>query len=101
MTKAERQKLWQSRITQYKAGGQNVTAWCAEHDVNPQQLWYWLRKEKTQAAKENTASWISVDFGDTELKSTLLVRVGQIVVEVNPGFDPKLLLDVANILVAQ
>jgi hypothetical protein len=38
MTKAERQKLWQSRITQYKASGQNVTAWCAEHDVNPQQL---------------------------------------------------------------
>jgi len=34
MTKAEQQKLWQSRITQYKASGQNVTAWCAEHDVN-------------------------------------------------------------------
>jgi hypothetical protein len=36
MTKEERQKLWQSRITQYKASGQNVTTWCAEHDVNPQ-----------------------------------------------------------------
>ena len=101
MTKAERQRLWQARITKYKASGQSVTTWCAEHNVNPQQLWYWLRKEKTQAAKKNTVSWIPVDLGDTELKSTLLVWVGQVAVEVRPGFDQKLLLDIVNTLVAQ
>ncbi|WP_420825483.1 IS66 family insertion sequence element accessory protein TnpA [Thermanaerosceptrum fracticalcis] len=43
MTKAERQKEWETRIAEYRASGQSVKEWCAAHNVKPQQLWYWLR----------------------------------------------------------
>ena len=101
MTKKERQELWETRLAEYRASGQSVTAWCKEHNVNPQQLWYWRRKEKQQVVEENAVSWLPVDLSEIKSQSSLLVRIGRATIEVNPGFDPELLLDVVNILVTQ
>lgn len=100
MTKVDLQNLWVSRIADYKASGQSVAAWCAENNIKPNQLWYWLRKEK-QHHSEATISWLPVDLSEAGLQNSLLVRVGRVAVEVRPGFDPKLLVDVVNTLIAQ
>ena len=100
MTNAERQNFWATRIAEFKASGQSVPVWCANQNVKSHQLWYWLRKEK-QASSKNTLSWLPLDLSDTGLQSPLLVRVGRVVVEVRPGFDPKLLLDVVKTLISQ
>ncbi|RYD01524.1 hypothetical protein N752_29935 [Desulforamulus aquiferis] len=85
-------------IAEYKASGQSVVAWCAENDIKPQQLWYWLKKEKPSSG-EKTISWLPLDISnDADSQTSLLVIVGPIAVEVRPGFDPKLLLDVVNTL---
>ena len=97
MTKTERQTLWTTRITEFKASGQNVPTWCADNNIRPYQLWYWLRKEKL-ATIDTTLAWLPVDLSNTEFQDSLLVRVGQVVVKVKSGFDPKLLLDVVNTL---
>ena len=101
MTKEERQKLWETRIAEFKASGQGVTAWCSEHDVNPQLLWYWLKKERQQESKEKEVAWLPVNLSDTNHHPSFLVRAGQVSVEVGPGFDPKLLLDVVRTLMTQ
>jgi hypothetical protein len=98
MTKVERQNIWVSRIAEFKASGQSVPAWCTAHDVNPNQLWYWLRKENKASAE---TTWLPLDLSDADFQNSLLVRVGQIAVEVKPGFDPKLLLDVVRTLIAR
>lgn len=100
MTKEERQNLWSSRTAEFEASGQSVPAWCAAHDINPQQLRYWLRKKK-QASAEATLSWLPLDLSDVSFQTSLLVRVGRVAVEVQPGFDPKLLLDVVKTLITQ
>jgi len=46
MTKLERQSLWKTRISEFKASGLSVQVWCANQDVKPYQLWYWLRKDR-------------------------------------------------------
>ncbi len=46
MTKAERQKEWESRIAEYRASGQSVKEWCTANDIKPERLWYWLRKHR-------------------------------------------------------
>ncbi|GAB6159322.1 hypothetical protein JCM39194_25230 [Desulfotomaculum varum] len=41
MTKAQRQKEWEDRITAYHVSCLSVREWCAEHGVKPNRLWYW------------------------------------------------------------
>ena len=96
MTKAELRELWETRITEYKESGQSVRQWCADTGVIPHQLWYWLRKEKQTS--EGTVSWLPVDLAVCDRLDSLLVRVGRATIDVRPGFDPKLLLDVVNTL---
>ncbi len=100
MTKVERQTFWETTIAEFKASGQSVLTWCADQNLRPHQLWYWLRKEK-QTSSENALSWLPLDLSDAGLQSSILVRVGRVAVEVRPGFDPKLLLDVVKTLISQ
>ncbi len=101
MTRVERQELWKSRIAEFKASGQGVTKWCKEYDVNPQQLYYWLRKENPQAITETKLTWLPLEVNSREPHDSLVVRFGRVAVEVKPGFDPKLLVDVVNTLVTR
>ena len=99
MTKVELKNLWAVRVAEYKNSGQSVRAWCADHDVKPNQLWYWLRKEKESV--EPKLSWLPLDLSDASFQSTLVIRVGRVAIDVKPGFDPKLLLDVVKTLALQ
>lgn len=100
MTKADIKIQWAARIAEYKASGQSVPVWCAEQGVKPSRLWYWLRKER-QASSGTEISWLPLDLSEAGLQTSLLVRVGRVAVEVRPGFNPKLLVDVVNTLIAK
>ncbi|MDI6880862.1 MAG: helix-turn-helix domain-containing protein [Desulfitobacteriaceae bacterium] len=105
MIKTERQKEWESLISNYRTGGQSAKAWCAAHDVTPRQLWYWLRKYRTKdnASPVNSTKWLPVEVGEqapTHEDSPMLVKVGKASIEVKPGFDSTLFSEVVHILVA-
>ena len=97
MTKAERQNLWATRIAAYKESSQSVPDWCAQQNIKPGQLWYWLRKENDLTAEESQ-KWLSIDLSNESIQNSLLLRVGKVEIEIRPGFDPKLLLDVVKTL---
>ena len=101
MTRAEQQQQWENRIEKYRASAQSVKKWCAENNVKPSQLWYWLRKFKTNDETEISHSnqWLQVEVRDyTPMDNALLVRVGDACIEVKPGFDPALLSQVVRTL---
>ena len=103
MTKTELRKEWAERVAAFKASGQSATAWCATHDLKPHQLWYWLKKHKNVDTPTVTPSqWLSLEVGELyhndHQESALLVRVGQAIVEVKPGFNSSLLCDVVRTL---
>jgi|LSQX01.1.fsa_nt_gb hypothetical protein len=98
MTRLERQKLWETRIAEFKASGQSAATWARENNIKPNQLYYWLKKEKRIAEKENTITWLPIDFHKTGSSSSLPVRIGPAVIEVKPGFAPQHLLDIVNTL---
>ena len=100
MTKVERQNLWAARLADFKASGQSARAWCAGQGVNPRQLWYWLKKEKEESA-EPKLSWLPLNLSDTSFQNALVIRVGRVAIDVKPGFDPQLLLEVVKTLVTQ
>ena len=101
MTKLERQKEWENRIAQYRDSGQSVKKWCADNNVKPAQLWYWLRKFKTNDEVHlfHSNQWLPVEVHDyTPMDNALLVRVGEATIEVKPGFDPAMLSQVIRVL---
>ncbi len=63
MTKLERQKEWDARITEYQDSGLSVQEWCAANNVKSHQLWYWLRKHKTnkEAFLIQPNQWLPLD----------------------------------------
>lgn len=105
MTKTELRKEWEARVAAFKASGQSASVWCAAHDLQPHQLWYWLRKYKpVDSPTVMPSRWLPVEVGElgssSAQGSALLVRLGQATIEVNPGFNPALLCDVVRALAA-
>ena len=106
LNKEQREQLrkkWQARVADFKASGKTTTEWCAEHDLKPNQLRYWLRKYKETNEPLNTQSqWLKVEIDDNQVSSchdnTLIVRIGKAVIEVKQGYDKKLLSDLVSTL---
>lgn len=104
MTKTELQKLWETRLAEFKASGKSVKEWCAVHDhVTPRQVWYWLSKFKTQNgdSSANSVRWLPLEVRE-ELPlghgNSLLIKIGQASIEVRPGFDQALFSQVVRVL---
>jgi hypothetical protein len=102
MTKTENREMWEARVTEFKASDQSATAWCAAQGLKIHQLRYWIRKFKSdEESTTNQTQWLSVKIGGLEAgkpQEALPVRVGKATIEVRPGFNPALLLDVIKTL---
>ena len=106
MSHEERAELWGSRISDYRASGEQVATWCARHQVTPKQFYYWMRKLK-KAAQQTPAArgpkWVSVSveqqITDNEA-SPIVVKVGTVAVEVRAGFEPSVFAAVVRTLKA-
>jgi len=99
----ERRQQWQQRIAEYRSSGLSAREWCASNGVSPQRLWYWLRRFKVENDSGSTM-WLPVDVSVRRAKgqpegSGLVVKVGKAGIEVQPGFDPELLLAVVRVLI--
>ncbi len=104
MKKAELEKhreSWRMRVADFRASGLSGAAWCAANQVKDHQLWYWSAKFPVAGpAAQPAPSWVLVQPDEpiaTE-EYPLLVRIGQVAIEVKTGYDPKLLRDVVHTL---
>ena len=105
MTSNELRDQWETRVTAFNESGQSPKDWSEANDVKLSQLRYWIRKFKSADIPDNKSPrWLSVDISDgTETKNTnnsLSVKVGKATIEVKPGFNPSLFLEVVRTLEA-
>jgi hypothetical protein len=93
MKRAEKQQLWETRITDYRTSGQSANDWCATNGLKPWQLWYWLRQDSAMKTdpKMKTTTWLPVELKEPLPGNTVLIRIGSACIEVKSGFDPALL----------
>lgn len=95
------------RVADFRASGQNAPAWCAEHDVNLHTLRYWLRNLSSDYPSKCATSvkWLSVEMAEEAQQAVsscrIVVRIGDVSVEVEPGCDLVLLGDVVQTLVTR
>jgi hypothetical protein len=103
MDKHHRLQEWIARITDFKASGLTMSAWCEMHDQTIHQLKYWLRKTNQLSSSEpSSASWLPLAIARPPAESSSLasyvVRVGQAGIEVKAGFNPELLREIVRAL---
>lgn len=90
-----KQKLWEERITSFRASGLTRKAWCQEQQIPESQLHYWLGKFKrlSEGTPPTPDRWIGLEpasLGDTGIS----IQVGEISLAVKRGFDRQVLSDV-------
>jgi hypothetical protein len=104
VSRAERRELWRARIKAFKESGMSRAAWCAAEGIKKGQLQYWLHALEPKASSTTTgpSGWLPVAIADPDSSADpgggLLIRVGKIAIEVQPGFDRALLADVVRTL---
>lgn len=97
MSDKTKQELWAERIEEFRARGMSQSAWCREHNLRPNQLGYWLRKLTNEANSPKTSRWISLDT-IASAGSGVSLRIGNLVLEVQRGFDQQVLAEVVQAL---
>jgi hypothetical protein len=96
-TRENRRHEWTARITDYKASGLTMAAWCAANDFSKEQLKYWIRKMKdvpSSTVPTPSVRWVPLSVTDPApavTTSSIVVCVGQAKIELHAGFDPGLL----------
>jgi hypothetical protein len=104
MTNNELRHEWENRITDLLSSDQSIPAWSIANNLKIHQVRYWLCKLKTKSQPDvdSTPQWLSVKIGNpkSEHSANLCIKVGAATIEVQPGFDPELLLDVVRALSA-
>ena len=109
MTAKEQRRLdWTTRIADFRASGLTMSTWCATNQYSIDQLKYWLYKSKrvpsstkpqTSSAPSRFVPLTALDQPATPHRaSALVIRVGEVSIELHSGFDPQLLRKVVHAL---
>ncbi|MCL6479504.1 MAG: helix-turn-helix domain-containing protein [Peptococcaceae bacterium] len=99
-------KEWEKRIAAFRASGQSMRAWCKANNLKPRQLSYWIGKFKDKEKYTDTdTQWLPLEITpdkkitqDSSEENILLVKIGRAEIEIKPGFDQVLLLNVVKVL---
>jgi len=105
MRKEEVRAIWLERVEKFKVSGQTQTDFCVAQGLQIKQFSYWVRKYRTKEQIDGKSSlgWLELRVKEQTEKlqnNALNIRFGQAIVEVKPGFDQQLLLDVLKTLKA-
>ncbi|XJZ27107.1 IS66 family insertion sequence element accessory protein TnpA [Bacillota bacterium Lsc_1132] len=94
-------KQWEQRIASYRASGLTQAKWCEANNLVLHQLKYWLKRIEDPALKSvSTLSFapVVIENQTTRQDDILQVKVGDVSIEVKPGFNHSLLSDVVRTL---
>jgi cation transport regulator ChaB len=95
-------KEWEKLIKEVEKSGKSQAQWCREKNLKFKAFNYQYRKYRrdNQNEEENDKpNWIPVQFEAT-ISSKLNIRVGNAIIEIENGYDEKLLQTVVKSLEA-
>ena len=104
MKHSELRQEWEQRLTEFSASGQTTKAWCEQNQIKPHQFFYWKRRLRSNEsdATSQPVRWLSLDYDFQPVASAsgsrITVQIGRAAIQIEKGFDPDLLLEVARLL---
>lgn len=96
---------WEARIQAFRASGQKATHWCNAKQINRRQLYAWIKRldASSPSPSGNRTAFIPVHMTSEvkpEPSSSLRIRIGSAIIEVEAEFEPALLRKVVHALEA-
>ncbi|MEC0371475.1 IS66 family insertion sequence element accessory protein TnpA [Paenibacillus chibensis] len=104
MTREDVQKKWEARVATFRASGEKVTKWCKVNKVDRRQLYTWMKRldgSSGNTVSRKPPSFINVALtpeAETKRLTSIHIKLGTAVIEVEPGFNPTLLREVVKAL---
>ncbi|WP_029192853.1 IS66 family insertion sequence element accessory protein TnpA [Paenibacillus harenae] len=103
MGREEIRVKWEARIQAFRASGEKATQWCKANQINRRQLYAWIKRldAAPSSPRVKPATFLPVQVtsdAKSESSSSLRIRIGSAVIEVEPGFEPALLRKVVYAL---
>lgn len=95
-------KEWEKLIKEFEKSGKSQSQWCRENDLKVKAFNYQYRKYRrdNQNNEEiNKINWMPVKF-ESVVPSKLNIRVGKAIIEIENGYDEKLLQTIVKSLEA-
>lgn len=100
----ERVEYWQQIVRGYQSSGRCRRDFCQQNEIQIHCLDYWQRKFKKQStslAEKKSAGWIPLQVSEEEkqgVAGSIRLRIGRVVFDVEPGFDPQLLAELLRVV---
>jgi hypothetical protein len=106
VTRQYRLNQWTEKILECRKSGQTVSAWCAEHNVNPKSYYYWLKRVRLAACEalpvigDDYQPIVPVklpvppkesDLGKQQSSAAIILHFGSVLVELRNGASPILI----------
>jgi len=88
---------WQQKVDDQQASGLSITAWCVQQDIRPQTFYYWRKRLALSTPAAPSSPWVALT-PTRAVAPLLILRVGQVAIEVMDGFAPHLLAEVLTVL---
>jgi hypothetical protein len=88
---------WTEIVRECRSSGQTISAWCADHDINPKTYYYWLRRVRAAAcealpslcSQNNPMIPVNIPIsatgtapGGQEVSPDIIIRFGAVTLEI-------------------
>lgn len=95
MSKKENHQQWSKKIAEFKKSEKTKEEWCKKKNITKKQFNYWLR----QFPEENTETqWLPIKIKEENRNLALNLKIGEVSIEVCPGYDKEFLLEILTTL---
>jgi hypothetical protein len=97
-------EYWQQHVQAFSYSGLTRNAYCQKNQIRVYQLDYWRRKLKASQKRtnpKNRKDWIPLQIREEHPVGQVIgirLRIDRWTIEVDPGFNPELLLQVLRIV---
>jgi hypothetical protein len=95
---------WMKHLAEMKSSGMSGKAWCAHEGISYHKYRYWRDRigSPGKIAAQATPTWVELSPAAVvpipASSDALVVRIGEVVVELRLGFDPELLREIVRAL---
>lgn len=113
VTHQYRLNQWMEIIRECRSSGQTVSAWCAEHDINPKSYYYWLKRVRMAAcealpslnASHNPIVPVNMPFPSAgsgpkilESSSDIVLHLGTVTLEIRNSASAALIESILRVM---
>jgi len=91
----ERAKYWQQHIEAHKASGLTLRAYCEQSNIRLSSLDYWRnrrRRSERDSSEVARSGWIPLRISEDN-SSPIDLHIGRMTIEIKPGFNQALLVE--------